>query len=66
MMSNKLEDARKIINEVDSEMAKLFVKRMKAAELVFEYKKEHGLPILDEKERMRSSNVTRRLLRMRY
>ena len=49
MMSNKLEEARKIINEVDSEMAKLFVKRMKAAELVFEYKKEHGLPILDEK-----------------
>ena len=48
-MSNKLEEARKIINEVDSEMARLFVRRMEAAELVFEYKKEHGLPILDQK-----------------
>ncbi len=48
-MSNKLEEARKIINEVDSEMAELFQKRMKAAEMVYEYKKEYGLPILDEK-----------------
>ena len=48
-MSNKLEEARKIINEVDAQMAELFVKRMRAAELVFEHKKEHGLPILDQK-----------------
>ena len=48
-MSNKLEEARKIINEVDSQMAELFVKRMRAAELVYEYKKEFGLPILDQK-----------------
>ena len=48
-MSNKLEEARKIINEVDAEMARLFVKRMRAAELVYEHKKEFGLPILDEK-----------------
>jgi len=48
-MSNKLDEARKIINEVDSQMAELFVKRMRAAEMVFEYKKEAGLPILDEK-----------------
>ena len=48
-MANKLEEARKIINEVDSQMAELFVKRMKAAEMVFEHKKEFGLPILDEK-----------------
>ncbi len=47
-MGNKLEEARKIINEVDAQMAELFVKRMKAAELVFEHKKEFGLPILDE------------------
>ena len=46
-MNNKLEEARKIINEVDSQMAELFVKRMRAAELVFEHKKEYGLPILD-------------------
>ncbi|MBR6807275.1 MAG: chorismate mutase [Clostridia bacterium] len=47
-MSNKLEEARRIINEVDSEMAELFVRRMRAAELVFEHKKEFGLPILDK------------------
>lgn len=47
-MSSKLENARKIINEVDSQMAALFVKRMRAAELVYEHKKEFGLPILDQ------------------
>jgi chorismate mutase/prephenate dehydratase len=48
-MSNKLEEARKIINEVDEQMAELFVKRMRAAELVCEHKMEYGLPILDAK-----------------
>lgn len=48
-MANKLEDARHIINEVDKQMADLFVKRMKAAEMVYEHKKEFGLPILDQK-----------------
>ena len=48
-MSDKLEDARKIINEVDAQMAELFIKRMRAVESVFEYKKEFGLPILDQK-----------------
>ena len=47
-MSSKLEEARQIINEVDAQMADLFVKRMKAAELVYEHKKEFGLPILDQ------------------
>ena len=46
-MASKLDDARKIINEVDSQMAELFVKRMRAAEMVYEHKKEFGLPILD-------------------
>ena len=44
---NELENARKIINEVDREMAKLFEKRMLASEIVAAYKKEHALPILD-------------------
>ncbi len=47
-MANKLEEARKIINKVDAQMAELFVERMKAAEMVSEYKKEFGLPILDK------------------
>ena len=48
-MANKLEQAREIINEVDARMADLFVRRMRAAELVYEHKKEFGLPILDQK-----------------
>ncbi|MBQ4317403.1 MAG: chorismate mutase [Clostridia bacterium] len=56
-MSNKLEEARSIINSVDEQMAKLFVERMKAAETVYEYKKEYGLPILDEK---RENEVVKR------
>ena len=31
-MENLLEEARKIINDVDAQMADLFVKRMRAAE----------------------------------
>ncbi|MBR3826025.1 MAG: chorismate mutase [Lachnospiraceae bacterium] len=46
-MGNKLEEARKIINEVDEKMAELFIKRMRAAEMVYEHKKTVGLPILD-------------------
>ena len=48
-MSNKLEEARLIINEVDSQMASLFEKRMRAVETVCRHKMEHGLPILDAK-----------------
>jgi len=48
-MSDKLENARQIINDVDAQMADLFIKRMKAVEMVYEHKKEFGLPILDQK-----------------
>ncbi len=48
-MASKLDEARTIINEIDSQMAELFVKRMRAAEMVYEHKKEFGLPILDKK-----------------
>ena len=44
---DKLSEARIEINEIDREMAKLFERRMRAAEKVAEYKKENGLPILD-------------------
>lgn len=56
---NELEIARKIINEVDKEMAVLFEKRMGAASLVAKYKKEHGLSILDssrEKEVIKNNS----------
>lgn len=44
---NKLEIARKKINEIDEQMLRLFEERMKASEMVAEYKKENGLPIFD-------------------
>ena len=46
---NSLDLARKKINEVDAKMAELFTERMKAAAMVAEYKKEHGLKIYDAK-----------------
>ena len=42
-----LDKARKAINEVDEEMARLFERRMDAVRLVAEYKKEHGIPVED-------------------
>ena len=52
-----LEEARQIINEVDAEMAKLFVRRMDAVKTVAEYKKAHGMPVLDA---AREEQVVRR------
>ncbi len=46
-MSTPLEAARKRINEIDSEMRKLFVDRMRASEEVAEYKRKNGLKVLD-------------------
>lgn len=42
-----LSEIRRDINEIDEEMRKLFVKRMKAVKEVADYKTAHGLPILD-------------------
>ncbi len=44
---DELQKAREEINRIDSEMAKLFVTRMRASGAVAKYKREHGLPILD-------------------
>lgn len=43
-----LEEARREIDEVDSEIAKLFERRMRAVEDVIAYKMDKGLPIFDE------------------
>ena len=56
-MSDKLKCAREIINEVDRDMAALFVRRMEAARLVAEYKSEMGLEIYDKR---REDEVIRR------
>ncbi len=42
-----LDKARRSINEIDAEMRELFIRRMRAAETVAEYKKERGLGIFD-------------------
>ena len=46
-MKYSLNETREKINSIDKEMARLFEERMKAAEAVAEYKKEHGLAIFD-------------------
>ena len=56
-MANSLEEARKIINRVDREMAALFVERMHASEMVAEHKRAHGLEVLDP---AREAEVIRR------
>ena len=49
---NSLDEARKKINEIDKEMARLFEERMKAVLEVLKYKKEHNLPVFDEKREL--------------
>ena len=44
---DQLEQARAEINEVDAQIASLFERRMAAVKQVLEYKREHGLPVLD-------------------
>ena len=57
---NKLEQARLIINEVDSKMIELFKERMNAARMVAEHKKENNLPVLDKarEEALINKNVS--------
>ncbi len=43
----KFHDARKTIGEIDEKIATLFEERMKAVEVVADYKKNNGLPIED-------------------
>lgn len=45
----ELEQARNIINVSDEKIAGYFEDRMRAVEKIFQYKKEHGLPIYDKK-----------------
>lgn len=68
---DKLQEARRIISEIDMEMADLFVRRMQAAVQVAQYKKERGLPIFDgarERELLEkgSARVTDPALREHY
>ena len=44
---NELEQARKDVNRIDAEMARLFEERMRAVSRIAAYKKENGLPVRD-------------------
>ena len=46
---SSLDEARKEIDAIDKEMAKLFCRRMAAAQAIAAYKKEHGLSVYDAK-----------------
>ena len=48
-----MDEARSQIESIDKEMAALFEKRMKCANVIASYKIEHGLPVVDkERERI--------------
>ena len=42
-----LEQSRKTIDEIDSQLTKLFAERMSCAAEIAAYKKENNLPVLD-------------------
>ena len=56
-MINSLEEARKEINRIDKEMARLFEERMASAKVIAEYKRDNNLPIFDAK---REAELTER------
>lgn len=44
---NQLEEARRDINEIDRQMALLFVQRLEASSRVLEYKRRNSMPVFD-------------------
>lgn len=44
---NKLDESRKVINQIDEQLAKLFEQRMLVSKDIADYKHKHGMPILD-------------------
>ncbi len=51
-MKNKLENSRININNIDKEMADLFVARMKEVRNVAQYKQENGIPVFDSQREL--------------
>lgn len=53
-----LKDYRQEINRLDEEILALFARRMAVAAAIGDYKKAHGLPVLDEsREREKLADV---------
>ena len=59
MLMNELENARKEINAIDEQMAKLFEARMKVCARVAAYKQAHGLSIRDRERENELINKNR-------
>ena len=47
MEINDINDIRKEIDEIDKELVALYIRRMNCSARVAEYKREHGMPVLD-------------------
>ena len=62
---NELEQSRKEINEIDSQMARLFERRMNICANIARYKKEHGLSVRDPAREEDLINKTKNLSKMR-
>ncbi|MCR5847824.1 MAG: chorismate mutase [Lachnospiraceae bacterium] len=59
---NKMDELRTEIENIDTQMAALFEKRMGISAQVAEFKKEHGLPVLDkEREKILIAKNTAKL-----
>ena len=53
-----LEQSRKTIDEIDSQLTKLFAERMDTAAEIARYKKEHGMKVLDSaRERAKLNDI---------
>ena len=50
---NNLEDLRKKIDKIDSELMPLFTERMKFSAEVAEYKRANNMPVLDKSAKRR-------------
>lgn len=62
-----MEEYRKEINSIDEELVKLLERRFNVVLKIGKYKKEHGLPVYDEKrEKMVIENCVRRLENKSY
>ncbi len=61
-MINELEQARAEIDLIDKQMAELFMARMQQCELIADYKKRNGLPIVDSTREEQILDRGRKLL----
>jgi monofunctional chorismate mutase len=57
-----LNDYRKQINTIDDELRKLFLMRLEISQKIGDYKREHELPIYDEKREKQIKQHQRQMI----